>query len=519
MSDRPPPTDPRLRRAAAHADAGRPPSLRSLPGPDGVRLAAWLEGPTDAPRLAVLAPPDDPALANGTWTDRTPDGPDAVARGPADATNAAWLRATFPALRPQPLGPGASAGFGDRLGLATPGHVRALRAADPHGTIRPIYAQQSIREMGRTGRTPQAVMDDATWGAFEAGHDGPLGADADHLKTADDVRATAAAGFTLFTFDPGDRVDDAADHATGATLDAKLDALPWDALETTKADHLRRYGGRRLELGAGALEVTPEDAARAAAKYGAALAHARALHAALVATRAPHEIEISVDETGTPTRPVEHALLALELRRLELPVVSLAPRFVGRFEKGVDFRGDLGALRATLDVHGAIATQLGGYKLSLHSGSDKFSVYPLIAAATHGAVHLKTAGTSYLEALRVAATRAPDLFRAILATARAHFETDRASYLIGADLARVPAPDALADADLPALLDDDDARQVLHVTYGSALDAHRPALRDLLLREHEVHAATLERHFVRHLTPFVGPTDATGAAARPKESA
>ncbi len=515
MNDRPPPDDPLLRRAAPHAAAGYPPSLRPLPGADGVRLAAWLEGPADAPRLAVLAGADDPALDGGAWTERHPDGDDhVVVRGAANAANAAWLRATWDALRPRPLGTYASAGFGDRLGLATPGHVRALRTADPNGTIHPIYAQQSIREMGRTGRTPQEVMDDATWGAFEAGHDGPLGADADHLKTADDVRATAAAGFTLFTFDPGDRVDDAADVATGGDLDAKLDALPWDALATTKDDLLRRYGGRTLDLGDVALKITHEDAARAAAKYGAALAHATHLHAALEATGAPHEIEISVDETGTPTRPVEHAILALELDRLHLPVVSLAPRFPGRFEKGVDFRGDLGELRAALALHGAIAVHLGGYKLSLHSGSDKFSVYPLLAEAADRRIHLKTAGTSYLEALRVAATRAPDLFRRILATAHAHFERDRASYLIGADLARVPAPDAVDDAALPALLDDDDARQVLHVTYGSALDAHRDALRALLHREREAHAATLERHFVRHLTPFVGPTDAPAPPAK-----
>jgi hypothetical protein len=62
-----------------------------------------------------------------------------------------------------------------------------------------IFAQQSIREMARTRRTPEQVMDDATWGAFQAGWREPVGADADHLKTTDDVDRCCAAGFTFFT--------------------------------------------------------------------------------------------------------------------------------------------------------------------------------------------------------------------------------------------------------------------------------------------------------------------------------
>ena len=69
--------------------------------------------------------------------------------------------------------------MGDRIGLATPGHVHAVRAVSG---IAPIFAQQSIREMARTGRTPQQVMDDATWGIFQEGWSEGVGADADHLK-------------------------------------------------------------------------------------------------------------------------------------------------------------------------------------------------------------------------------------------------------------------------------------------------------------------------------------------------
>src|SRR5690606_14828415 len=155
-----------------------------------------------------------------------------------------------------------------------------------------------------------------------------------------------------------------------------------------------------------------------------------------------------------------------------------------------------------------IARALGPYKLSLHSGSDKFSVYPLIAEATGGLVHLKTAGTSYLEALRVASRRAPQLFRRALDIAHERFEADRKSYLIGARPGAVPRSTALSDPDLPGLLDDDDARQVLHVTFGSVLDALGPELKALLAERWQDHEHALARHFERHLSPFV-PHSAT----------
>ncbi len=70
---------------------------------------------------------------------------------------------------------------------------------------------------------------------------------------------------------------------------------------------------------------------------------------------------------------------------------------MGEFEKGVDFKGDMAAFEASLKAHAAIARFLGPYKLSLHSGSDKLSIYTAFAKVTQGQFHVKTAGTSYLE--------------------------------------------------------------------------------------------------------------------------
>ena len=114
------------------------------------------------------------------------------------------------------LGLQPSFGFGDRIGLATAGHVAAMKAAG--NGIAPIFPQQSIREMKRTGRSPQEVIDAALTGMRSSGWSGICGADADHLKTPADVDATAAAGFTFYTIDPSDFVDGNADDYNESQL-------------------------------------------------------------------------------------------------------------------------------------------------------------------------------------------------------------------------------------------------------------------------------------------------------------
>jgi hypothetical protein len=492
------------------------------------RAAFWLDGAAEHRQLTILAPTGDPLLASFRGERQAFRDGYTLQRCPIDQHNGRALRSTFPSLQPRPLGLTTSAGFGDRLGLATPGHVHALRrvlreaaggaessgdgtarAADfegdmpEHGKIAPIFAQQSIREMGRTRRTPDDVLNDATWGAFQAGWRGPVGADADHLKTPKDIDVCAAAGFTFYTFDPGDHVDSEVDTAAPQVVERKLQALPWRTLESSADDLARRYVGQRVDLDDRTLKLERADVLRAAAKYGGAVAHVVTMYRHLAGKGIPYEVEVSVDETETPTSHAEHCYIAGELKRLGVTWVSLAPRYVGRFEKGVDYIGDLAALRADLDGHAALARALGPYKLSLHSGSDKFSVYPLINAAARGQVHLKTAGTSYLEALRVVARLDPALFREILAFARERYDEDRASYHVSAEVRRVPAPEDLRDEQLPALLEDFDAREALHVTFGSSLARFESRLKATLKAHEEAYDAALERHFYRHLTPFL----------------
>ena len=427
---------------------------------------------------------------------------------PLSAANATALRARLPWLNPQPLGLAKSAGCGDRLGLATPGHVRAVRAAGgkvpaPQAGIAPIWAQQSMRENARTGRTPQQVIDDAMWGLFQEGWREPWGADADHLKTTADVDLCAAAGYTFYTVDPGDHVDNEAHTAPLEVLEGKVQGLPWDVLEDSPDGLRARYLDCRSEVEGLSIEFSPVILALAAAKYGRAIAHTVRMYRHLAARVHDFELEMSVDETETPTSVEEHWFIANELRRLGVLWVSLAPRYVGSFAKGVDYIGSLAEFEAQFAQHAAIARALGPYKLSLHSGSDKFSVYPIVARHTRGLVHLKTAGTSYLEALRAVAGTDPGLFRDILTLAREHYEVDRATYHISAQLSKVPAPAAVSDAELPGLLDEFDARQVLHVTFGSVLDLLGVRLLAALKADEEAYYARLEAHFRRHLAPFM----------------
>jgi len=409
------------------------------------------------------------------------------------------------------LGLSPSFGFGDRIGLATPGHVESMRRAG--SGIEPIFPQQSIREMVRTARTPRQVMDDALRGARESGWTGKFGADADHLKSAQDVDATSAVGFTFFTIDPSDHVDAHADDYDEPTLRAKFAAVEDDV------DWIPRYRGKSVKLATGTtVELDEQACLRAAVKYGRALNHALRLadHIKDVCLRAgrDHEIELSVDETEQPTTLAEHYIIAHQCVGRGMKLVSLAPRYIGDFEKGVDYKGDLAALEHSLRDHASIAAMIGPYKLSLHSGSDKLSMYPALARTTGGHFHVKTAGTSYLEALRVVARHDEALFRRVIDFARGRYDRDKATYHVSATLGSAPPASEVSDvveleklylqrwADVPEGRGfTAPGRQILHCTFGSTLTDPDlgPAVKGVLRDHVDTYTEVLADHFARHL--------------------
>jgi hypothetical protein len=280
-------------------------------------------------------------------------------------------------------------------------------------------------------------------------------------------------------------VDNAADSDLLNVLERKVAGFNWDELSAL-------YLHQNDEPVWGRFNA--ESLMRATVKYGKAIQHTRLMFKRLSQMKDRFDFEVSVDETDSPTTPLEHFFIANELNRLGVRFTSLAPRFIGSFEKGVDYIGDLNALDVELAKHAAVTAHYGTYKLSLHSGSDKFSVYPLIVKHWGEHIHVKTAGTSYLEALRVLAGHEPDLFLKIYSLGRECYETDRRTYHVSAKLEMLPE-----EGDLPSLMDDFHVREVLHVTFGSAISQFGAEIKSSLVKHAEAYRAALERHFKKHL--------------------
>lgn len=408
---------------------------------------------------------------------------------------------------PTVLGLKKSFGFGDRLGLATPGHIAACEKTD----FLPVFAQQSIREMVRTNRSPDDVMNDAKRAVQDADYGKPWGADADHLKTEEDVRGTFAAGFRFFTFDPSDQVVNEADKMGLEALAEGAEALVAEGV-FGDGELNDLYLDKSFEIDNGfSLTFDRESMLRAAVKYGRAMAHCAHLNAVLNELAGGgngYEIEMSVDESEVPTTPLEHLFVAKELKRRGVNFISLAPRFIGDFEKGVDYRGDLVAFEKSIEQHVAIAECCGPYKLSLHSGSDKFSVYPIFGRLCGELLHVKTAGTSYLEALRVVARTDRPFLRELIDYCAGRFPEDRASYHLSTTQADVEAILGTADEDLERVfLDEYAGRQLMHATYGSVLTMgtgedgvpYGDKLMAILDKQDDLHLEFVEKHFDKHL--------------------
>jgi hypothetical protein len=243
--------------------------------------------------------------------------------------------------------------------------------------------------------------------------------------------------------------------------------------------------------------------------YGDALAFSETVNAHLKRrTGDAYDLEISVDETTTPTLPSHHYFIARELEVRGVTVNSLAPRFIGEFQKAIDYIGDVDEFTKQFRVHAEIARATGGYKVSVHSGSDKFSVYPIVGEETQMRLHLKTSGTSWLESLRTIAQTEPALYRFIHQRAFDYFPIALQSYHITADADAIDTLEGKGDGELPTFLDDPNCRQLLHISYGGLL--RDPEVREkyfaaLHLHEQQ-HTRNVRNHMRKHLK-LLGATE------------
>lgn len=406
---------------------------------------------------------------------------------PLTHENAAAIQRVFSWLLPiSARGKAASFGTGDRLGLVTGAHITAFSGTG----IFPILAQQSKRELTLTGRTNRAMIEDVMWQVFENGYCGGYGADGDHLKTLEDITAALADGSSFITLD-------CSDHIPSRT---KPTTEELDAMEKGYCHQKFRTGGLQLHIPRNVLNMLMDE-------YWEAIDHICAIYEhAIAACGRDVTFEISLDETRIPTSLEAHFFVAEELRRRGVHIDSLAPKFCGEFQKGIDYIGDVEMFRENLRGHLKIAESFG-YKISVHSGSDKFRILPFVGKECHGHFHLKTSGTSWVEAVRVIAMAEPELFRRMAKYSCQKFENARQYYHVTANIENVPDMWEIPDEDLPALMDQPDTRQVMHITYGSILgdcDATgQPRFRDdiyhVLRKNKSLLDEVVSAHIRRHL--------------------
>ena len=376
------------------------------------------------------------------------------------------LRERFAYTCPSVITRGPIFGFGYRSAHGL-GNLVHAQVAKQFG-LSVMLAQQSARELERTGRTFQHVVDTATISAYKAGLTVPWGADGDHLRTAEELTAAVNAGCTHFTYDV--------------------------------SSELRKGMGDVI----------------------AKVANFHALTEGLL-NGARFTCEVSLDETPETTRLGDIAVLVKELGWRGIRIHEIAPRFPGHFEKGTDYFSSLEAGRRVCDLLPfqkyarqlqALAAELG-FRVCVHSGSDKFSLYPILADIFGAELHIKTAGTYYLEELKIVARHDPNLFREIFRFSFDRFQKDRTSYELSTDTTRIPALGSLNGDDLARLMTsgsgNDDMRQVLHVTYGSVLTdtggAGKPGFSErikVLLEDHfDEYMQDMQQHLQRHIKDFL----------------
>ncbi|MFH1825068.1 MAG: tagaturonate epimerase family protein [Candidatus Firestonebacteria bacterium] len=355
---------------------------------------------------------------------------------PLNYKSCSLLQKVFPSLFPAISKGKSSFGFGDRLGITTPAHIHAVKKFN----IFPIFAQQSSRELKKTGRTWKKVIADAVFGIFQEGYKGHYGADADHIKTVSELKGAIRAGFTFFTLDLSDEIIN-----TDSML-KKVEKI-FNILKKEKKEF---------------------------------------------------ELEISVDETSRTTSYFDHIFIAEELKRRKVKFQSLALRFPGRFEKGIDYKGDTNEFEDKLKTHSAIAKKFG-YKLSLHSGSDKFSIYPIFYKGTKGNFHIKTSGTSWLEAVKVIAKNNPSLYRRLHKLALKKFNYNKKFYDISTNLNQIPKLNKTSDEKLQDLLLNESIRQLIHISYGSLLSKFKKEIYKTLFIFEEEFYESVSRHLQKHL--------------------
>ena len=395
---------------------------------------------------------------------------------------------------PQVIGVRKSFGFGDLLGLTTPGQVRAAAA---HRDWSPFFAQGSTEELARTGRNFQEVMRASAGGLEKAGfRQQPWGADADRLKQPFQADNAAGADFTYFTIDPSEFIRHEADTLSAGALAAAIEEMLREG--ELPENWSESYVGKFIDLpGDLRLELTLEPVQRAAVKFGRAVQHSARMYEAIARAcqGRPFEIEVCLDSVATPATSLEHLFVGLELEARQVRVTSLGLRLaVAPREDGTP--GEPPAeFEERMRGHVAVAEFCGPYKLSFRGGEDQFGLYPSIGRLCGEHLHVKTAGTSYLEALRTVLRTDAALFMEIVRCSE------------GSAGGPLPGGGGDAAATESIYLDTQPGRRFLLAAYGAVLKGGRTAagrslkegIVETLGQNASLHEETVAARYEQHL--------------------
>ncbi|WP_372722988.1 tagaturonate epimerase family protein [Novipirellula sp.] len=407
-------------------------------------------------------------------------------------------------------------GVGDRFAHQAAAQLRAFEQLAKDGVdVAPVW-NKSNREHTFVGSKPQSVYDAAKNAIETRGWKKPWHVDADHIQLATVDPFIPCSDF--FTIDVADSIGKA---ASKEEITAFVDRHP-ELVGTLTLDGL-----------SSPLEVSKEDVQRVAEQYLLAVKEAGEIYRHIAEAKGADNViaEISMDETDSPQTPPELLVILAAIADEKVPVQTIAPKFTGRFNKGVDYVGDLKQFeREFNDDVAVIAHAVKTYglpetlKLSVHSGSDKFSLYPIIREClqrTGAGLHIKTAGTTWLEEIIGLAEAGGDglaLAKEIYAYALEHVEEFCAPYASVIDIDNSKLPDAetvngwsgprLASA-IRHIQDNEHfnahMRQLLHVSFKVAAK-HGDRYTDLLKKNEEIVGNEVTKNiYERHLRPlFVG---------------
>lgn len=418
--------------------------------------------------------------------------------------------------------PHFSFGIGDRFARQGAAQLAAFRRLEhEHGLVVTPVWNKSNREHNTVHSEPASTRQAADAAvqvlAWPHGHF----VDADHITLQTVDRFLPHCDF--FTLDVADAIGRRADDE--AIIQFMLAARPY-------------LGELKIDGIASPFIVSEAQVHRIAETYLYAAQQAGALYRHIRATRGEHFVaEVSMDEVEAPQSPVELFFILLALSREGVRLQTIAPKFTGRFNKGVDYVGDaqvfarefeqdVHVLRAAVRAFGLPAN----LKLSVHSGSDKYTLYPIIRrvlAQTGAGLHLKTAGTTWLEeVIGLARAGAQGLVLEIYARAYDRFDELVGPYASVLDVQRpnLPAPEdtarwdgarwatALHHEPAPSELHHQ-LRQFMHVSYKVAAELGSRYLEALRQHAPVVAEGVTDNLYRRHLVPlFAGLTQPKATA-------